>query len=93
MANIKIEYDGDYPCLCMGHLKVWIDDKLWDFGTYALASGGHIEMDDDWDMWAESGEWSICGDSWPEGFPEDMKEAVINKINEEISWGCCGGCI
>lgn len=93
MANIKIEYDGEYPCLCMGHLKVWIDDKLWDFGRYVLSSGGQVTHDDDWNFEVESGKWTISDYCWPEGFPEDMKEAVINKINEEITWGCCGGCI
>ena len=50
--NIKIEYDGKYPCLCMGHLVVWIDDVKWDFGSYSLSSGGNIHRDADWNMWA-----------------------------------------
>ena len=25
--NIRIEYDGKRPCLCMGHLIVWIANK------------------------------------------------------------------
>lgn len=54
--EIRIEYDGKYPCLCMGHLIVWIDDVKWDFGRYSLSSGGHIHRNDNWDMWATEGE-------------------------------------
>lgn len=91
--DIKISYDGKYPCLCMGHLVVWVNGTKWDFGTSALKSGGSIQRDDDWDMWAESGEWDIYEDGWPKGFPEIYKEPVLEKINEEIPHGCCGGCI
>lgn len=92
MAKIRIEYDGAYPCLCMGHLKVYIDDVLWDFGKYCLSSGGAVlGGPPDWDFEVTSGSWSI--EDWPEGFPEDMKEAVLEAVNCEIPWGCCGGCI
>lgn len=91
--NIKVEYDGKYPNLYSGHLKVWIDGICWDFGNYSLVSGGHIERDEDWDMWATEGPWSI-GD-WPEGFPEDkyLRMNVLSEINAQIPHGCCGGCI
>jgi hypothetical protein len=89
--KIKMEYDGKYPCLCMGHLIVWVDDVKWDFGNYSLSSHGRIHRDDDWNMWASEGEW--CIDEYPEGFPEELKEIVLSKINEEIPHGCCGGCI
>lgn len=91
MEEIRIEYDGAYPCLCMGHLKVWIGDKLWDFGEYCLSSGGCIKRDDDWDMWAEQGKWDIV--QWPNGFPEELQSEVLDAVNLEIPWGCCGGCI
>ena len=91
MEDIRIKYDGAYPNLCSGHLEVYIDNKLYDFGKYCLCSGGGVYHNEDWDMWTESGEWSI--EDWPEDFPEDMKDAVLKIINEEIPWGCCGGCI
>lgn len=91
IMEIKIKYNGEYPCLCMGHLIVWVDGVKWDFGRYSLTSGGGICRDDDWNMWAEKGEWSI--DNFPEGFPEELKEIVVAKVNEKIPHGCCGGCI
>lgn len=89
--KIKIEYDGKYPCLCMGHLIVWIDDVKWDFGRFSISSGGGIHRNEYWDMWTSEGEWSI--DEFPKGFPDELKELVLLKINEEIPHGCCGGCI
>lgn len=42
--DIKIQYDGKYPCLCMGHLIVWINGKEWDFGKDVLVSGVKLFM-------------------------------------------------
>lgn len=89
--DIKIEYDGRYPCLCMGHLIVIIDGVAWDFGKYALSSGGDICKDENGDMWAEKGEWEVS--KWPDDFPDNLKEVVFKAINSEIPHGCCGGCI
>lgn len=90
---IKIKYDGEYPNLCSGRLEVWINDTYYDFGEHCLISGGCILSDDDWDMWAEKGPWRINEDGFPENFPEEYKEKLLEVINEELQWGCCGGCI
>lgn len=91
--DIKIKYDGKWPNLCRGHLIVCIDGVEWDFGRYSLKSGGEIQRDEEWNMWATEGPWEIW--DWPEGFPDDdlLKEVVIMEINSEISHGCCEGCI
>lgn len=88
---IKIDYDGEYPNLCSGNLIVTIDNIKYDFPNYCLSSGGHICRDDEWNMWAEEGEWSIT--AWPVNFPEHLKDLVENEINYQIPHGCCGGCI
>ncbi len=89
--NIEIKYDGAYPNLCRGTLIVIIEDKEWVFPDYCLESGGCICRSEDWDMWAESGKWNI--NEYPDGFPEELKEVVLEAVNEQIGWGCCGGCI
>lgn len=89
--DIKIQYDGKYPCLCMGQLIVWINGKEWDFGKDVLVSGGEVIYDDE-EYITTTGEWSIHDDSWPEGFPEEYKKQVLSTVNEEIPYGCCGGC-
>lgn len=90
-VDIKIQYDGKYPCLCMGHLIVWINGKEWDFGKYVLESGGEVIYEEDYEV--TTGEWSMPDDCWPKGFPEKYKKQVLFKINKEIPYGCCGGCV
>lgn len=84
--NIKIEYDGEYPCLCSGTLIVYIK---YVFPEYCLNSGGSIGFS--WDYNVTKGPWTIT--KWPKDFPENLKDKVLEKVNNEIPWGCCGGCI
>ena len=91
MSDIKIEYDGAYPCLCHGHLVVTIDEVEWDFGNFSLMSGGQVWHDDDLGESVDHGEWDVL--EWPEGFPEELKDEVLDAINREIPHGCCGGCL
>ena len=89
--NIKIEYDGKYPNLCRGNLIVKINGQTIQFPEYCLVSGGSVWFDDEWNDNVEEGPWSIG--EWPENFPEELKTAVLDAINEQIPHGCCGGCV
>ena len=89
--SIKVKYDGSYPNLCSGKLILIIDDKEWVFPDYCLSSGGGVSFNEDWEENVTSGEWSIT--DYPEGFPEDMKQAAEDAVNSEIDFGCCGGCV
>ena len=91
MNKIEIKYNGEYPCLCMGHLEVWINDVYYDFGEYCLTSGGSVTFNDEWKEEVEDGCWSI--NEYPKDFPEEYKDELLNRINEEIPHGCCGGCV
>ena len=90
MKEIKVSYDGEYPCLCSGHLEVWVDGKYYDFGNYAMHSGGSVSFSEDWEEDVSSGEWSV---DFPDNFPEELKSEVLEAINNEVPWGCCGGCV
>jgi len=89
--NIKIEYDGKYPNLCSGDLSIIIDGKKWKFPDYCLYSGGYVSFNKDWDEEVGEGPWSIL--DWPNGFPDNLKKAVLDIINKQIPHGCCGGCV
>ena len=89
--DIKIEYDGEYPGLCTGNLTVTINGKEWKFPEYSLRSGGRVWIDEDYEEHVEEWEWDIV--KWPEGFPKEYKVDVLEKVNEEIPHGCCGGCL
>ena len=89
--NIEIKYDGVYPNLCSGQLIVTIDDKNWYFPRSCLSSAGGVSFDEHWQENVSSGPWSI--NEWPSEFPEELKDAVLEAVNSEISYGCCGGCV
>lgn len=87
-----VSYDGKYPCLCSGTLLIKVDGKSYTL-KHAMISGGYIMggPDTDWDMWAEQGEWDIDLEECPE--LEPYKEEIIRVVNENVQYGCCGGCI
>lgn len=89
--KITVKYDGRYPNLCRGTLVVTIDGKEWTFPNYCLSSGGCVSFDDDWQEEVTGGPWKIT--DWPDGFPEEHKVATLDAVNDQVEWGCCGGCI
>ncbi len=88
---IKIDYDGEYPNLCRGNLKVTIKGKEWVFPWGCLCSGGSAFINEEGNEEVEEGPWSIV--EWPEGFPLEDQNLVEDAVNNEIQWGCCGGCL
>ena len=88
--KIEIQYNGQYPNLCTGRLTVYIDDVKYVFPPYCMMSGGNIYKDDEGYYQTDEGKWEIT--RWPKDFPEHLKELILDKVNEEIPWGCCGGC-
>lgn len=91
MNNIKIIYNGKYPCLCQGELIVIVDNIEYIFPDNCLISGGSCFISDDGDEEISEGDWTL--DSYPDNFPENLKFEVLEKINECIPKGCCGGCL
>ena len=89
--DVKVSYNGEYPCLCMGHLIITIDKKKWDFGNNSLLSGGECYFENYAYDVVNKGPWSVV--EWPKNFPEEWQDAVIEKVNNVIPWGCCGGCL
>lgn len=94
-----VSYDGKYPNLCSGTLILEIDGIQYKFDPCSSYnnkevfdrfwySGGGITQD----YTAYSGEWKIDVPSLPEQFRKYAAE--IDKVfNENVEYGCCGGCI
>lgn len=91
MEKIQVHYDGGFPNLCSGSLTVLIGKTEWEFPSFCLSSGGSVSFTPEWDEMVGRGPWSVS--DWPPGFPEDMKGAVTDAINDSIPYGCCGGCV
>lgn len=93
-----ISYTGEYPCLCFGNLTLEIDGIEYTFGNSNTDfasfwhSGGSVWFDDEWGEHVEGGEWSIDVDDLPEQFRKYVQE-IDSVFNENVEWGCCGGCV
>ena len=57
---------------------------------FVCTYGCFASFDEDWNEMVGVGDWSV---EFPKDFPEELKDKVLNCINEEIPHGCCGGCI
>lgn len=102
MARVEfVDYTGGYPCLCSGEVTLKIDGQVVEFCRHkvdskesgkpylSLTSGGHCYFDDEWNDHVESGPWSIDLD------PRyaELEDEILEVINSNIPWGCCGGCL
>lgn len=98
--NVKfIDYDGKYPCLCVGTLTLEIEGKEYEFGGDGIgrfgsfwSSGGSCYFTSDWDGVVTEGQWIIDEEELPEQFRKYSKE-IDEVFNENVPYGCCGGCL
>lgn len=80
-----VSYDGEFPNLCAGTLILRINGEERKFPPHSLISGGCILSDYE----VEEGEWSV-------EIPEDLvqyEKEITECVNDNVPWGCCGGCI
>ncbi len=100
-----ISYTGKYPCLCYGILTLEIDGRKCVFGhDYTkLKIGGFKDghYDTFWDSGGDvdyktnkitKGEWQIRVEELPEYYKEYAEE-IDRVFNENVPYGCCGGCL
>lgn len=86
-----VSYDGEFPNLCRGTLVIKVDGKEYSLKSI-LISGGNVWFDDDWNDYTSSGEWSIDSVELPDELKPYIDE-ITEVVNENVEWGCCGGCI
>lgn len=103
-----ISYTGEYPNLCSGVLTVRIDGKEVRFGhdynkfeswktdgNYDAfwASGGETGFIGDYeDDYVMSDEWLLILEILPNEY-KDYADELIDMFNENVPYGCCGGCL
>ena len=93
-----VSYDGGYPNLCSGLLKIKVKGTIYEFHPYKRCqkldikpefwrSGGGL--DDDYHPY--HGEWIIDISKLPEELQQYAFE-IDRLFNENVEYGCCGGC-
>lgn len=88
-----VSYSGKYPNLCSGILVLEIDGEIVEFPSGILSSGGCVYFDEDWMEYVKQGHWSISPFSdFPKKYHSRISE-IEDVINDNIPWGCCGGCV
>ena len=87
-----ISYDGKWPTLCMGTLVVEKNGKQYSM-KYVLESGGSCGFYNNYsESFIEKGEWSVCKEDLPKELQNDVEE-IIELVNANVPYGCCGGCL
>ena len=98
-----VSQTGNYPNLCRGDLTLEIDGEIVTFGygfdsddkpKYGTfwSSGGFVFFDEQLNDNIGTGEWEIDVDRLPEKFRRYARE-IGQVFNENVEYGCCGGCI
>lgn len=101
-----VSYNGKYPNLCRGTLVLNIngiditfapDEKRIDnvtiFPTF-WSTGGSTEFHDPGYLnpYTTNGEWVIYEEDLPEQYRQYVSE-IDEVFNDNVPFGCCGGCI
>ena len=101
-----VSYSGEYPNLCSGTLVVEVDGKKVEFRGYSRddknscfpefwASGGCVSFDDNWEESVTQGEWELSIDD-EKDYPHEILSIlpdILSVMNENVPYGCCGGCV
>lgn len=94
-----VSYDGKYPCLCTGTLVLEINGVNYSFGVEGQfprfwLSGGTCKLSAfrDWKGKVTRGEWIIREDKIPKQLRQYASE-IDEVFNNNVTHGCCGGCI
>ena len=84
-----IRYTGEYPSACSGELTVKIDGLTVKFESGCLRSGGCVWFDDSYSEHIESAPWYLLFN----GISKELKIQIENVVNNNVPFGCCGGCV
>lgn len=97
-----ISYTGKYPNLCTGDLILEVDGKRYTFGLILNRenilptfwdSGGSCGFSKDYsESYVYPGKWIINADELPQELQKYADE-IDELFNENVPYGCCGGCL
>lgn len=97
-----VSYDGKWPNLCSGVLTLKINGKEEKFGfsfkgeqmhPKFWSSGGSCGFFNNYsDSYVNQAPWEFTQNDLPEQFQEYFEE-ISEVFNENVPFGCCGGCL
>lgn len=89
-----VSYNGKWPNLCRGALVVEKDNKQYSMENI-LISGGECGFSNNYrNSYINRGPWNINLKYLPKELNNDNDIRVLESlINDNIDWGCCGGCL
>ena len=91
MSDVEfVGYNGAFPNLCSGELKIKVNGKI--YGGIHIISGGRVWFDEGWGEHVEDGPWDVDEDTLPDEIKK-YKEEIKTVVNDNVCWGCCGGCV
>ena len=83
-----VSYDGKWPNLCSGNLRLRIDGMTVLLEN-CMVSGGCCSFDEEYNDYIGTGPWRV---EVPDHFQDKLDE-IEECVNQHVRWGCCGGCI
>ena len=94
--GVKYKFGHDYNHYHVDENGNWKhtdeDPNNPNFNSFWTSGGCVTGGAPDWDYEVKSGEWEIDVDELPEQFWEVAPE-IDEVFNENVEYGCCGGCI
>lgn len=98
-----VSYTGEYPNLCRGVLTLKIDGEVVKFGYSFLeeksdfepfwVSGGSCGFFNDFqESFVDCDEWKIDPADLPQQY-RNYADEIRKVFNDNVEYGCCGGCL
>ena len=85
-----VSYDGHYPNLCRGILRLRVEGEEISVSS-CMISGGECRCAPPY--CTTQGEWIVNFDRFPVELTELEQQIVTRLVNENVEHGCCGGCL
>ena len=87
-----IKYTGKWPTLCSGELYFKVNGK--EYKISGLVPGGEVGFKGGYggESYIKKGPWRLHNHDFPKEL-KPYKRLITNMVNENVKYGCCGGCL
>lgn len=87
-----IKYTGKWPTLCSGELYFKVNGK--EYKIKGLVPGGEVGFKGGYggESYIKKGPWRLHNHDFPKEL-KSYKRLITNMVNENVKYGCCGGCL